>query len=203
MCSEGLSRTHAWIPWLPICWFKWPSLSKNKKPALSRLYLSDPEVSPGSAFSSPAWNCSLTQTKHVPSVSLLSPGSKIPLANPSWTTTSPDSFLLNCHMDPPSKLQASPTVGLVAQTPNQDPETWVFGSEPQSKKIPLHRREPSRCFVHLANRWNEATAVQMGPRGSPSQPLPYFTPITRSITRLKSMEKTEHWKRFSCGYKGH
>lgn len=181
-------------------WFKWPSLSKNKKPALSRLYLSDPEVSPGSAFSSPAWNCSLTQRARPQFLSCL----LVPrfLANPSWIHNFTGQFpAVNCLQDPPSKLQASPTAGLVAQTPNQDPETWVFGGGSHSQRKFLAQKRAQWMFVHLANRWNEATAVEMGPRVRPLNPLPDY-PITRSTTRLEHWED-QWWKRDFHGYEGH
>lgn len=150
-------------------WFKWPSLSKNKKPALSRLYLSDPEVSPGSAFSSPAWNCSLTQTARPQFLSCL----LVPrfLANPSWIHNFTGQFpAVNCLQDPPSKLQASPTAGLVAQTPNQDPETWVFGGGSHSQRKFLAQKRAQWMFVHLANRWSNC--CRDGSTCSPSQPPP-------------------------------
>ena len=196
MCPRVWGRTQAWI----CAGLKWPSLSRNKKPARSRLYLSGPEVSPGSAFSSPSWNCSLTQTAPPQFLScLLVPRFS---AKPSWMHNFTGQFpAANCLQDPSSRLQASPTAGLVAQTPNQDPETWVFWGGGHSQRKFFTRKRAKWMFVHLANGWNEATAVQMGPCILSLNPLPYYS-IARSTTRLEHWED-QWWQRDFCGYKDH
>lgn len=180
-------------------WFKWPSLSKNKKPALSRLYLSDPEVSPGSAFSSPAWNCSLTQTARPQFLSCLLVPRFLPI--PLGSTISPDSFLLWTVYR--ILLKASSFSHSWASGSNSQPGPWnlgFVGREPIVKESSLHRREPSRClFIWQLLKWSNC--YKMGPCVRPLNPPPLL-PHHQIHNQVGTSGKTNDERDFH-GYKGH